>query len=113
MDPFQADNIRHVDYKDVPRLRRFISDMGKIEPRRKSGANAKHQRSLAIAIKRARHLALLPYTEGVRDPNRPRRGGDRRTGGRPGGGPYRSQGYSSGPPRDGDGGDRDRSPQAE
>ncbi len=67
MDPLTTDGIVHVDYKDVPTLRRFISDRGKIEPRRRVSTSAKHQRSLAIAIKRARHLALLPFTEGVRD----------------------------------------------
>jgi len=50
-----------VDYKDPAKLRRYISDRGKIEPRRRSGTCAKHQRALAMAIKRARHLALLPY----------------------------------------------------
>ncbi|OGO48401.1 MAG: 30S ribosomal protein S18 [Chloroflexi bacterium RBG_16_64_32] len=50
------------DYKDFNFLRRFVSDRGRIESRRKSGACAKHQRSVARAIKRARHLALIPYT---------------------------------------------------
>ena len=49
-----------VDFKDIFRLRRYISDRGKIEPRRRTGACAKHQRQLALAIKRARYLALLP-----------------------------------------------------
>ena len=57
-----ADKIRVVDYKNVGFLRRFISDRGRIETRRKTSACAKHQRALASAIKRARHLALLPYT---------------------------------------------------
>lgn len=57
-----ADQIRVVDYKNVTLLRRFISDRGRIETRRKTNACAKHQRALAAAIKRARHLALLPYT---------------------------------------------------
>ena len=57
-----ADKIKVVDYKNVPFLRRFISDRARIETRRKSSACAKHQRALARAIKRARHLALLPYT---------------------------------------------------
>ena len=60
--PMGADKISFVDYKDFNFLRRFISDRGRIETRRKSGACAKHQRALAQAIKRARHLALLPYT---------------------------------------------------
>lgn len=59
---FCVDKIDRVDYKDVPRLRRFVSDRAKIEPRRKTGTCAKHQRSLGVAIKRARHLALLPFT---------------------------------------------------
>ena len=57
-----ADHIKVVDYKNVGFLRRFVSDRGRIETRRKSSACAKHQRALARAIKRARHLALLPYT---------------------------------------------------
>lgn len=85
MDPLTAEGIVHVDYKDVPLLRRFISDRGKIEPRRRVSTSAKHQRSLAIAIKRARHLGLLPFTEGVRD-GRERGGrGGRDRGPRPGG----------------------------
>jgi small subunit ribosomal protein S18 len=59
---FCVDKVDTVDYKDGGRLRRFISDRGKIEPRRKTGTCARHQRRLTIAIKRARHLALLPYT---------------------------------------------------
>lgn len=57
-----ADKMPFVDYKDFNFLRRFVSDRGRIETRRKSGTCAKHQRALAQAIKRARHLALLPYT---------------------------------------------------
>lgn len=57
-----ADHIKVVDYKNVGFLRRFVSDRGRIETRRKSSACAKHQRAVARAIKRARHLALLPYT---------------------------------------------------
>jgi len=59
---FCVDKVKHIDYKDVGRLRRFISDRGRIEPRRKTGTCAKHQRRLSIALKRARHLALLAYT---------------------------------------------------
>ncbi len=58
---FCRDKVQHIDYKDPAALRLYISDRGKIAPRRKSGACAKHQRALAVAIKRARHLALLPY----------------------------------------------------
>ena len=50
-----------IDYKDVPRLRRFLSDRAKIIPRRVTGTCARHQRQLTIAVKRARHLALIPY----------------------------------------------------
>ena len=57
-----ADKMKVVDYKDVGLLRRFVSDRGRIETRRRSNCCAKHQRALAQAIKRARHLALLPYT---------------------------------------------------
>jgi small subunit ribosomal protein S18 len=59
--PFCADK-SNIDYKDANKLRRFISERGKIEPRRRSGVCAKHQRNLSLAIKRARFLALLPYT---------------------------------------------------
>lgn len=60
--PFCVDKTSVIDYKDAGKLRRFISERGKIEPRRRSGACARHQRALALAIKRARHLALLPFT---------------------------------------------------
>jgi len=56
-----VDNVEVIDYKDPVKLHRYISDRGKIGPRRKTGTCAKHQRALALAIKRARHLALLPY----------------------------------------------------
>jgi small subunit ribosomal protein S18 len=59
---FCVDHVREIDYKDVGKIRRYLSDRGKIEPRRKTGTCAKHQRRLTIALKRARHLALLPYT---------------------------------------------------
>ncbi len=57
-----ADHIKYVDYKNVSFLRRFISDRARIETRRRTSACAKHQRAISNAIKRARHLALLPYT---------------------------------------------------
>jgi small subunit ribosomal protein S18 len=63
---FCVDKIGEVDYKDIPRLRRYISERGKIEPRRKLGTCARHQRSLTTAIKRARHVALLPFTTASR-----------------------------------------------
>ena len=59
---FCADKIEHIDYKDVARLRKCTSERAKILPRRISGNCAKHQRQLTIAIKRARHIALLPFT---------------------------------------------------
>ena len=58
---FCVDKINDVDYKDVGRLRRYLSERAKIEPRRKTGTCAGHQRELAVALKRARHVALLPY----------------------------------------------------
>ena len=58
---FCAGKIETVDYKDPEKLRGYISEGGKIAPRRRTGTCAKHQRILARAIKRARHLALLPY----------------------------------------------------
>ena len=58
---FCADNIEHVDYKDVKRLEKCTSERGKILPRRISGTCAKHQRQITLAIKRARHIALMPY----------------------------------------------------
>lgn len=58
---FTKNKINHIDYKDVELLKKFISPSGKITPRRISGTCAKHQRQLAVAIKRARFMALLPY----------------------------------------------------
>lgn len=55
------DKIEMIDYKDTQRLRRYLSERGKIVPRRVTGTCARHQRQLTTAIKRARHLALLPY----------------------------------------------------
>ena len=59
---FCVDNVGHIDYKQFEKLRRFITDRGKILPRRISGNCAKHQRQLTTAIKRARQMARLPYT---------------------------------------------------
>ena len=59
---FCVDRAEFIDYNDVAKLRRFISERGKILPRRVTGTCARHQRELTVAIKRARHLALLPYT---------------------------------------------------
>ena len=58
---FCADKIDQVDYKDIARLRKCVSERSKILPRRITGPCAKHQRQLTVAIKRARHVALLPY----------------------------------------------------
>lgn len=58
---FCVDKVEHIDYKDTAKLRRFTSERGKILPRRTTGTCAKHQRQLTLAIKRARHIALLPY----------------------------------------------------
>ena len=58
---FCKDKVREVDYKDVNQLRRYVSDRGKIRSPRMTGACRKHQRQLAVAIKRAREMALLPY----------------------------------------------------
>ena len=63
VDPFKAGELEVTDYHDAKMLRRFISDTGKILPRRRTGVNAKNQRRLALTIKRARVLALLPFTE--------------------------------------------------
>src|SRR5256885_5094985 len=59
---FCVDKVQKIDFKEVGRIRRYISDRGKIDPRRKSGTCAKHQRMLTAALKRARHMALLPST---------------------------------------------------
>jgi len=59
---FCVDKIERVDYKDTGRLRRYLTERAKILPRRISGNCARHQRQLTRAIKRARHIALLPYT---------------------------------------------------
>ncbi|MCH7812236.1 MAG: 30S ribosomal protein S18 [Chloroflexi bacterium] len=59
---FCLEKARVIDYKDPGKLRRYVSDRGRIEPRRKTGTCTKHQRWLSVALKRARLLALLPYT---------------------------------------------------
>ncbi|MBE5966518.1 MAG: 30S ribosomal protein S18 [Lachnospiraceae bacterium] len=60
---FCADkNHTEIDYKDVNKLKRYVSERGKILPRRITGNCAKHQRALTVAVKRARHIALMPYT---------------------------------------------------
>ncbi|MBN2851533.1 MAG: 30S ribosomal protein S18 [Clostridia bacterium] len=59
---FCVDKVESIDYKDVSRLKKLISERGKILPRRVTGTCAKHQRDLTTAVKRARQIALLPYT---------------------------------------------------
>ena len=59
---FTPNKITKIDYKDVDLLKRFVSDRGKILPRRVTGTSAKYQRELTVAIKRARHMALLPFS---------------------------------------------------
>ena len=59
---FCGDKNGVIDYKDVAKLKRYVSERGKILPRRITGNCAKHQRALTVAIKRARHVALMPYT---------------------------------------------------
>ena len=59
---FCVDKVEKIDYKDIARLRRYLSERAKILPRRVTGTCAYHQRELTVAIKRARHLALLPFS---------------------------------------------------
>ena len=61
--PLCADKDLELDYKNPEQLRKFINDKGKILPRRTTGACAKHQRDITLAVKRARHIAVLPYTQ--------------------------------------------------
>ena len=58
---FCKENIEHIDYKDISMLRKFVSDKGKIRPKRSSGNCVQHQRMIAKAVKRAREIALMPY----------------------------------------------------
>lgn len=60
---FTAEGIKEIDYKDVGLLRQFVTETGKIIPARTTGTSARYQRQLAVAVKRARYLALLPYTD--------------------------------------------------
>ena len=60
---FCADKVANIDYKDVAKLKKYISERGKILPRRASGNCATHQRTVTQMIKRARHMALMPYTQ--------------------------------------------------
>ena len=85
---FCKDHSEWVDYKDVNLLRRFMSDRGKIRARRVTGNCAQHQREVAVAIKTARELALLPYTQRTMSERGPGRGGGGRGGSR---GPRRDE----------------------
>ena len=60
---FTAEGVKEIDFKDLNTLKAYISETGKIVPSRITGTKAKYQRQLAVAIKRARYLALLPYTD--------------------------------------------------
>ena len=60
---FTAENVKEIDYKDLNTLKAYVSETGKIVPSRITGTKARYQRQLATAIKRARYLALLPYTD--------------------------------------------------
>lgn len=71
---FCKDDVEFIDYKDVNLLRKYMTDRGKIKPRRVTGACRQHQHDIAMAIKRAREMALVPYTVTVVSGNRERRG---------------------------------------
>ena len=58
---FCVDKVNTIDYKDTEMLNRYVNEFGRIRPRRQTGTCAKHQRALAVAVKRARHIALLPF----------------------------------------------------
>ncbi|MCK6369895.1 MAG: 30S ribosomal protein S18 [Gammaproteobacteria bacterium] len=60
---FSAEGVKEIDYKDLETLRQYITETGKIVPSRITGTNANYQRQLSMAVKRARYLALLPYTD--------------------------------------------------
>ncbi len=79
---FCKDHVEWVDYKDVNLLRRFMSDRGKIRARRVTGNCSQHQRDVQVAIKTAREVALLPYTQRTVSERGPGRGGPRGGGGR-------------------------------
>lgn len=68
------DDVKFIDYKDVALLRKYMTDRGKIKPRRVTGACRQHQHEMAVAIKRARVMALVPYTVTVVSGSRDRRG---------------------------------------
>jgi small subunit ribosomal protein S18 len=58
---FTRNNIKYIDYKDIKLLQKYVTEQGKIIPKRITGTSSKYQRQLALAVKRARHMALLPY----------------------------------------------------
>ncbi len=60
---FSAEGVKEIDYKDLETLRQFVTETGKVVPSRITGTRANYQRQLALAVKRARFLALLPYTD--------------------------------------------------
>ena len=60
---FTAENIKYIDYKDIETLKQYVTETGKIVPSRITGTKARYQRQLGLAIKQARYLALLPYTD--------------------------------------------------
>jgi small subunit ribosomal protein S18 len=60
---FTAEGIKEIDYKDIDLLKQYITETGKIVPSRITGTSARYQRQLALAVKRSRYLALLPYTD--------------------------------------------------
>lgn len=60
---FTAEGIKHIDYKDIEILKQYVTESGKIVPSRITGTSTKYQRQLAVAIKQARYLALIPYTD--------------------------------------------------
>ncbi|MBU0764527.1 MAG: 30S ribosomal protein S18, partial [Bacteroidetes bacterium] len=62
---FQKNRIKYVDYKDPHFLKKFLNEQGKILPRRLTGTSLKYQRKVSVAVKRARHLALLPYVTDI------------------------------------------------
>ena len=59
--PFESEGIEYIDYKDTETLKRYLNEQGKLMPRRVTGVSAKSQRQLTVAVKRARHMALLPF----------------------------------------------------
>ena len=75
--PYCRDKVEFVDYKDIATLKKFVSDRGKIRSRRVTGLSRRHQRQLAVAVKRAREVALLPYVGDNRE-DRDERGRPRR-----------------------------------